>query len=90
MTDSSKINYDYTDEESETLENTPSQCMSCRNRDIDNPFKCAAFPDGIPMVIFANNFDHRFEYPGDNGIRWFPRNPLSVNPLGPESLFDIS
>lgn len=90
MSDKSKINYEYSDEESANLHSTPSQCISCVNRNSENPMKCRAFPDGIPMVIFANNFDHRFEFPGDNGIRWFPRTPLSENPLGPISLSDDS
>jgi hypothetical protein len=34
---------------------------------------CSAFPDGIPDAIFSNEFDHRAEYPGDNGIRFLAK-----------------
>jgi hypothetical protein len=40
---------------------------------------CAAFPDGIPDNVFANKFNHRTEYPSDNGIR-FEQNPDKPNP----------
>ncbi len=81
MTDSEKINYDYTDEESESLESERSQCLSCIHRDSENPMKCKAFPDGIPIIIFGNGFDHRYPFPGDGGITWFPKNPNSIHPL---------
>lgn len=81
MTDSSKINYDYTDEESENLGSEVSQCMSCRHRDSQNPMKCTAFPDGIPMLIFSNGYDHRMPFPGDHNIQWFPRDKTAINPI---------
>jgi len=31
---------------------------------------CAAFPGGIPELIWANLADHRLPFPGDNGIVW--------------------
>lgn len=31
---------------------------------------CAAFPSGILDIIYENGFDHRNEFPGDNGVRW--------------------
>lgn len=36
------------------------------------PF-CAAFPDGIPDVVFGNELDHRQPVDGDHGVRWTPR-----------------
>ena len=39
---------------------------------LDGPF-CAAFPDGIPDVIYDNGFDHRQPYEGDHGLQWEQR-----------------
>jgi len=35
--------------------------------------KCAAFPDRIPDAILDDEHDHHKPYPGDNGIRFEPR-----------------
>lgn len=35
--------------------------------------KCNAFPSGIPDEIYFLGYDHRKEYPGDNGIRFEPQ-----------------
>ncbi len=57
----------------------PSQCMYCNwwrspvaaGDFSPNPTQtCTAFPDGIPDVIFNNEFDHRQPYEGDHGIQW--------------------
>lgn len=46
------------------------QCWMCtRNPNRD---KCDAFPDGVPLIIQTNEFDHRRPFPGDNGIRFSP------------------
>jgi hypothetical protein len=37
---------------------------------------CAAFPAGIPDEILRQGFDHRNEYPGDNGVRFTPSGPV--------------
>lgn len=34
------------------------------------PFRCAAYPDGIPDAIVENRVDHRKPYAGDHGIRF--------------------
>lgn len=31
---------------------------------------CAAFPDGVPALIWAGGFDHRDPHPDDNGIQF--------------------
>lgn len=48
------------------------QCRFCVHFDKENPHKlrCDAFPDGIPLEIAHNVVDHRFAFPGDNGIRY--------------------
>lgn len=33
---------------------------------------CKAYPNGIPLDIFAGGFDHRQPFAGDNGIRFTP------------------
>lgn len=40
---------------------------------------CAAFPQGIPDEIIRLGFDHRLEFPGDNGIRFEPRPGADMN-----------
>jgi hypothetical protein len=34
--------------------------------------RCYAFPEGIPDEINNSRFNHRFEYPGDNGLGFEP------------------
>lgn len=45
-------------------------CTSCRHRDRERPYACAAFPEGIPEEIRRGQNDHTRPYPGDNGIRY--------------------
>lgn len=55
-------------------------CWACKHLDPDGaPMRgmietgvCRAFPKGIPPEIFADGFDHREPFPGDNGIRFTP------------------
>ena len=53
-----------------------SICHSCalfEDYDPEDPGEfCEAFPQGIPDEIIRLGFDHRNEYPGDNGIRFVP------------------
>jgi hypothetical protein len=54
------------------MTSTP-QCEACIHLDRDAPpgeYRCAAFPEGIPIPIQANKHDHSEPYPGDHGIRY--------------------
>lgn len=48
-----------------------AQCARCANYTAHG--KCTAFPPGIPMAILTGEHDHRAPYPGDNGIRFEPK-----------------
>ena len=50
----------------------PPMCVVCDRIAKDRSFSCEAFPDGIPDEIAFRYFDHRNEYPGDNGLRFVP------------------
>ncbi len=47
---------------------------------------CLAFPDGIPDEILEGDFDHRYHYPGDNGIRFAPNPDVPQPPSYEPSL----
>ena len=58
-----------------------SQCVECSrfrgvkwlgDEESSERIVCKAFPDGIPIEIIANIFDHDKPYPGDHGIRFSP------------------
>ena len=67
-----------------------SQCYFCKHLKwtARGPtLRCAAF-DRIPESILGTAdgylpdvFDHRQPYPGDNGIRWEPREPGVKHPF---------
>lgn len=44
-----------------------SQCNFCIHRNGESS-TCTAYPEGIPLVIFTNEHDHRFPWPGDDGV----------------------
>ena len=48
------------------------QCRSCAHLRLEG--RCTAFPGGIPLRIWVNDHDHTKPYPGDNGIRYEPKN----------------
>lgn len=54
------------------------QCFECRHfdeaaaRGPDHPYRCPAFPDGIPQPILSNEHDHHTPYDGDHGVRFEP------------------
>lgn len=58
--------------------NHRTMCIDCVHRIEDDPeqpdgaMACEAFPGGIPVEIASQGFDHRREFPGDNGIRFEP------------------
>lgn len=47
-----------------------SQCLLCKHDTMDGA--CAAFPEGIPLVILTNEHDHRKAYDNDKGILFEP------------------
>lgn len=51
-------------------------CDTCTNRYYWTD-KCRAFPEGIPLEILTNEFDHRRRYPGDHGIRFEHGEPIN-------------
>lgn len=46
-------------------------CFSCKH--YKGSLQCTAFPEGIPRSIVMRKHTHEEEYPGDNGIRYEPK-----------------
>lgn len=46
------------------------KCHYCKHYIISDDIipRCKAFPDGIPLEIFREEFDHTKPYKNDNGI----------------------
>jgi hypothetical protein len=55
------------------------QCLGCKHFHVNDT--CEAFPEGIPPVILTGRYDHKENYPGDQGITF---EPLAVEP-GPQA-----
>lgn len=47
-------------------------CHTCRHW-VEGSMTCAAFPEGIPLQIWARNNLHTEPFPGDHNIQWEPR-----------------
>jgi hypothetical protein len=49
---------------------TMTQCATCAHWSRDNAKVCAAYPQGIPLIIVTNEVSHKKPLPNDNGIQW--------------------
>ena len=47
-------------------------CDGCRHLDLAKSRACKAFPNGIPLVIWLGQHDHRTPYLDDHGIQFAP------------------
>lgn len=56
-----------------------AQCNNCR-RNRGN-LSCDAFPNGIPLNILRNDFDHRNPYSGDNDLQYSPLDVSIPHPM---------
>lgn len=59
-----------------------TQCRYCVHLADGPDWVCKAFPGQIPDEIVANQYDHRTEYPGDDGVTFEARPELKPDQLG--------
>lgn len=47
-------------------------CFFCKHydRSPSGPWKCTAFPDGVPPEIIQRRVEHTSPYPGDHGVQF--------------------
>lgn len=55
-------------------------CFGCKH--FKGNMTCDAFPDGIPEDIRLSRHDHRDAYPGDNGVRYEPKDHTAAKYAG--------
>lgn len=48
-------------------------CAGCLRRPLSGPYKCEAYPEGIPQAIIFSKVDHRKPYEGDGGKQFAAR-----------------
>ena len=74
------------------------KCFRCKHFNRKKEIRdCIAFPNGIPIEIYHNEFDHSKPYEGDNGIqfepkeekKWMKRIPLYAFPAKRKSFSKI-
>lgn len=74
MTDLSKFHPDSLEPQFEVI----GICGSCIWQR-KNPFKCRAFPDGIPKEILFGDFLHTRPYPNDQGVQFRRKGPQGIS-----------
>lgn len=58
----------------DNISGPPGQCTRCMWR-IQGTMNCEAYPKGIPLALLTDAWDHKAEFPGDEGLRYTPAQP---------------